>query len=378
MDLILERNAFTLYKSKKRSIMDTFKIIEQQGEHEQVLFCRNKDVGLKAIIAIHSTVLGPALGGTRMWQYSCEEQALIDVLRLSKGMTYKAAAIGLNIGGGKAVIIGDPKTMKSERLFRAFGQQINSLNGRYVTAEDVGICVEDMEYIAMETPWVTGGAKELGGSGDPSPHTVYGVFLGIKASIEHTYQTKSVDGMTVAIQGLGKVGENLALQLHKNGAKLILADIDTNRVEKIAQQTGAQIVDAKDILFVDCDILAPCALGGIFNDQSIPQLKTKIIAGAANNQLVEQRHGQMLYERGILYAPDYMINAGGLINCTVEFEGYSLEKSKLYLQKIYQNLLHIFHISDQEKIACNLAANKLAEERLEKTKVLRQFYQNKS
>ena len=355
--------------------MDIFKAIEHHGEHEQVVFCRDQKTGLKAIIAIHSTALGPALGGTRMWNYSTEEEALTDVLRLSKGMTYKAAALGLNIGGGKAIIIGDPKTMKSESLFRAFGQYVNNLGGRYITAEDLGICVEDMEYISMETPWVTGTAKELGGSGDPSPHTAYGVFLGIKAAIKHKYQTDSLEGMTVAIQGVGHVGSNLALQLYENGAKLILADIDTAQVKKLAQKTNAQIADPQEILFVDCDLLAPCAFGGVFDDKTIPKLKAKIIAGAANNQLVYEQHGQSLYDRGILYAPDYVINAGGLISCTVEFEGYSEEKSKISLRKIYDHLLHIFKISEDQNIACNLAANKFAEDRIEKIKALNHFYQ---
>ena len=354
--------------------MGIFEVIEKYGEHEQVVFCRNKDANLRAIIAIHSTALGPALGGTRMWNYGCEKDALIDALRLSKGMTYKAAALGLNIGGGKAVIIGDSKTMKSEALFRAFGQYVNSLSGRYVTAEDVGICVEDMEYIAMETPWVTGMAKELGGPGDPSPHTASGVLLGIKAAIKYKYKTESLEGVTVAIQGLGHVGKDLAFKLHKSGAKLIVADIDASQVKEVAKKTHAQIVDPQEILFVKCDVLAPCALGGILNEETIPKLKTKVIAGAANNQLAHEKDGQLLYDKGILYAPDYVINAGGLINCTVEFEGYSAEKSKMYLKKIYNNLLHIFQISQEQQIACNLAANKVAEDRIKRIKSLNHFY----
>lgn len=356
--------------------MGVFEILKQQGEHEQVVFCHNKDVGLKAIIALHSTVLGPALGGTRMWNYRCEEDALLDVLRLSKGMTYKAASLGLNIGGGKAVIIGDPKTSKSEGLLRAFGQYINALGGRYVTAEDVGMSVDDMEYIAMETPWVTGVAEELGGSGDPSPHAAHGVFLGIKAAIRHKYQVDSVKGMTIAIQGVGHVGSDLALELYEQGANLILADIDAPLIKKVAQKTKAQVMDPTEILFVGCDVLSPCALGGIFDDKSIPKLKTKIIAGAANNQLVSDQHGQMLFDRGILYAPDFVINAGGLINCTYEFEGHLPEKAKSHLKKIYNNLLHIFEISENQKIGCNLAANQLAEDRLKKVQLLHHFYQN--
>ena len=354
--------------------MEIFKVIEKYGEHEQVVFCRNKEANLRAIIAIHNTALGPALGGIRMWNYSREEDALIDALRLSKGMTYKAAALGLNIGGGKAVIIGDSKTMKSEALFRAFGQYVNSLGGRYVAAEDVGMCVEDMEYVAMETPWVTGIAKELGGSGDPSPYTVSGVLLGIKAAIKHKYKTESFEGMTIAIQGLGHVGANLALQLYESGAKLILADIDTVQVKEVTKKIQAQVVDPQEILFVDCDVLAPCALGGVFNAETIPKLKTKVIAGAANNQLTHETDGQLLYDRGILYAPDYVINTGGLINCTVEFEGDSADKSQVYLKKIYNNLLHIFQISEQQQIACNLATNKIAEDRIKRIKNLSHFF----
>ena len=354
--------------------MGIFEVIEKYGEHEQIVFCRNKEANLRAIIAIHSTALGPALGGTRMWNYSCEEDALIDALRLSKGMTYKAAALGLNIGGGKGVIIGDSKTMKSEALFRAFGQYVNSLGGRYITAEDVGICVEDMEYMSMETPWVTGMAEELGGSGDPSLHTASGVLFGIKAAIKSKYNTESVEGMTIAIQGLGHVGADLAFRLHKSGAKLIVTDIDASQVKKVAQKTGAQVVDPQEILFVECDVLAPCALGSILNEKTIPKLKTKVVAGAANNQLACEEDGQLLYDRGILYAPDYVINAGGLISCTVEFEGYSAEKSKIYLKKIYNNLLHIFQISREQQIACNFAANQVAEDRIKKVKNLSYFY----
>ncbi|MCS6837581.1 MAG: leucine dehydrogenase, partial [Bdellovibrionaceae bacterium] len=304
--------------------MGTFEIIEKYGEHEEVVFCYDKTVGLKAIIAIHNTTLGPALGGTRMWDYKSEEEALIDVLRLSKGMTYKAAASGLNLGGGKAVIIGNPKTQKSEALFRAFGQFVNSLNGRYITAEDVGTCVTDMEHIFMETPWVTGIPKEFGGSGDPSPYTAHGVLMGIKAAVAFHLKTDSLRGIRVAVQGLGHVGYHLVGYLIQEGAQILASDIDPEKVEKVKKEyPQVTIVSPQEILFSACEVLAPCALGGIVNDETIPKLKCKIIAGGANNQLLERRHGDHLKELGILYAPDYVINAGGLINVVVELEGYS-------------------------------------------------------
>ncbi len=360
--------------------MSIFQVIEQQGEHEQVIFCHNKKVNLKAIIAIHSTILGPALGGIRIWPYASDEQALIDVLRLSKCMTYKAAVSGLKLGGGKSVIIGDPQKIKSEALFRAFGQYIHSLNGRYIAAEDVGTCVEDMKYIHRETPWVAGTAQELGGSGDPSPYTAHGVLMGIKAALKHQYQISHLDGITVAIQGVGHVGSYLATHLYKSGAELIISDINSSLVDQVAQETNAKVVDPKSILFTKCDVLAPCALGGLFDDKTIPQIKAKIIAGGANNQLVEERHGQILHEKGILYAPDFVINAGGLISVFSEFEKHSLQdmqsKQKMYSQKIYNNLIHIFQVSREQNVTTHKAAHQLAIDCIEKIKPLNHFYQN--
>ena len=343
--------------------MAYFETIEKHGSHEEVVFCCNPDVGLKAIIAIHNTALGPALGGTRMWNYASDEEALIDVLRLSKGMTYKAAASGLNLGGGKAVIIGDSKKIKSEALFRSFGRYVNSLNGRYITAEDVGTSVDDMEHVYAETPWVTGISKELGGSGDPSPYTAHGVLMGIKASVKEAYNTDSLKGLRIAVQGLGHVGAHLADYLYEEGAELILADIDQEKVKTVAERTSARVVNPDEILFEECDVLAPCALGGLFDDQTIPKLKTKVIAGGANNVLVEDRHGDALRELGILYAPDYVINAGGLMNVFVELEGYSPERAMAHTKKIYDNLLEIFKIAKAENVPTNKAADKRAENR---------------
>ena len=344
--------------------MFTFELIEKHGEHEEVVFCHNKDVGLKAIIGIHNTVLGPALGGTRMWNYENEEDALIDVLRLSKGMTYKASCTGLNLGGGKAVIIGDPKTQKTEALFRAFGTFINSLQGRYITAEDVGTSVRDMEYISMETPFVAGLPPVLGGSGDPSPYTAHGVFVGIKAAVQHQLKTDSLKGLRVAVQGLGNVGSHLVKYLADEGVDLVVADIDTDKVSCIAEQYGAAMADPNDIVFAECDVYAPCALGAVINDQTIDRLKCKVVAGGANNQLAESQHGKALRDLGILYAPDYVINAGGLINVCLEMEGYSKELALERTGNIYNNLMEVFKIADEKDIATHLAADAMAEQRL--------------
>ena len=303
--------------------MGSFEVISKHGDHEQVVFCNNSDVGLKAIIAIHNTQLGPALGGTRMWNYKTEDEALIDVLRLSKGMSYKASAAGLNLGGGKAVIIGDPKTQKSEALFRSFGRFVNSLNGRYITAEDVGTTVREMEYVFMETPWVTGIPKAFGGSGDPSPYTAHGVLMAIKASVKEKFGADHLKGIRIAVEGLGNVGYHLVEYLAKADANLIVADIDKEKAAKTAAKFGARLVAPEEIATVECDVFSPCALGAVINDQSIARLKTKVVCGGANNQLAEPRHGDMLREMNILYAPDYVTNAGGLMNVFVELEAIS-------------------------------------------------------
>lgn len=358
--------------------MGTFEVISKQGGHEEVIFCHDPNVGLKAIIAIHNTALGPALGGTRMWNYKTEDEALVDVLRLSKGMTYKAAAAGLNLGGGKAVIIGDPKTQKTEGLFRAFGQFVNSLNGKYITAEDVGTSVKDMEYIYMETPWVTGIPKEFGGSGDPSPYTAHGVLMGVKASAKEKFGTDSLKGMRVAVQGLGNVGYNLVKYLVEEGAKVIVADIDQGRVKKVNDQFGVEAMAPDQIVFADCDILAPCALGAVVNDQSIGKIKAKAICGGANNQLAEARHGDQLRELGILYAPDYVVNAGGLMNVFVELEGYSPERAFEKTRDVYDNVLKVFEIAKRDGVSTHVAADRLAEERITTIGRLKQRHPGKS
>ncbi|MFZ3229252.1 MAG: Glu/Leu/Phe/Val dehydrogenase dimerization domain-containing protein [Pseudobdellovibrio sp.] len=358
--------------------MSTFELLGQHGDHEQVVFCHDKSVGLKAIIAIHNTALGPALGGTRLYNYKNEDEALVDVLRLSKGMTYKAAAAGLNLGGGKAVIIGDSKTIKSEGLFRAFGQFVNSLNGRYITAEDVGTNVGDMEHIFMETPFVTGIPKDFGGSGDPSPYTAHGVLMGIKATASEKFGTDSLKGMRIAVQGLGNVGSNLVKYLVEEGAVVKIADIDQARVKLHHDKYGVEVVSPDQILFTDCDIQAPCAMGAIVNDQTITKLKCKAIAGGANNQLAQAKHGDQLRELGILYAPDYVVNAGGLMNVFVELEGYAPDRAFDKTKKVYDNVKKVFEIAKRDNIATNIAADKLAEERIATIGKLKQRHSGKS
>lgn len=354
--------------------MLTFELIEKHGEHEQVVFCHDKDCGLKAIIAVHNTTLGPALGGTRMWAYKSEEDALIDVLRLSKGMTYKASAAGLNLGGGKAVIIGDPKKDKTEAMFRTFGAYVNSLNGKYITAEDVGTTVNDMAYVFMETPYVTGIPVSFGGSGDPSPFTAHGVLMGIKASVKEKLKTDSLKGVRVAVQGLGNVGYHLVEYLVKEGAVVSITDIDKEKVKKTADKFQLTAVDPDQIVTSECDVFAPCALGAVVGDSNISKLKCKIIAGGANNQLAEHRHGDQLMELGILYAPDYVINAGGLMNVFVELEGYSRERAFEKTSQVYENLMQVYRIASAEKIATHRAADRLAETRIKSIANLRQHH----
>lgn len=351
----------------QNSSFPTFELIESYG-HEQVVFCSNKELGLKAIIGIHNTTLGPALGGTRMWNYTSDHEALVDVLRLSRGMTYKAAVAGLNLGGGKAVIIGDSRTQKSEALFRAFGRFVEGLSGRYITAEDVGTNVKDMEYIMMETRHVTGIPIEVGGSGDPSPVTAYGTYVGIKACINEVYGSDSLKGKKVVIQGAGgNVGKHLCKYLHQEGAVLFVNDLFEDKLKPIADEFKAQVVSGDDVYSVDADVFSPAALGGIINDETIPKLKVKIIAGAANNQLgEEEKHGQMLKEREILYAPDYVINSGGLINVYNELEGYNRERALKQASGIYDIVKKVIEISKKENIPTEEASKKMAEERINK------------
>jgi leucine dehydrogenase len=348
--------------------MDFFQQMVEMG-HERVLFCSNPDVGLQAIIAVHSTVLGPGLGGCRMWPYGSTEEAMLDVLRLSRGMTYKAAAAGLNLGGGKAVIIGDAKKEKTEELFRAFGRYVESLNGFYITAEDVGTSTEDMEVVHHETRWVTGLPPEAGGGGDPSPVTAFGTLQGIKAAVQHL-GGDSLKGCSVAVQGLGSVGFNLARFLRDEGAKVFGTDIDPETTTRAREELGVEIVPIDEILEVECDVVAPCALGAVMNDESIPKLRCRIVAGAANNQLKEDRHGQELHDRGILYAPDYVINAGGLINVYNELVGYNREVAMRMARGIFANMARLFEIARAQSIPTYLAADRLAEERIARVKGL--------
>ncbi|WP_342525493.1 Glu/Leu/Phe/Val dehydrogenase [Chryseomicrobium sp. FSL W7-1435] len=356
--------------------MEIFKYMETY-DYEQLIFCQDKTSGLKAIIAIHDTTLGPALGGTRMWNYATEEEAIEDALRLAKGMTYKNAAAGLNLGGGKTVIIGDPLKDKNEEMFRAFGRFIQGLNGRYITAEDVGTTVADMDLIHEETNYVTGISPAFGSSGNPSPVTAYGVYMGMKAAAMEAFGSDSLAGKKVAVQGVGNVAYKLCEFLHEEGAILTVADINQVSVDRAVNEFGATQVDVSEIYSQDVDIFAPCALGAIINDETIPQLKAKVVAGAANNQLKEPRHGDKLNELGIVYAPDYVINSGGVMNVADELNGYNRERAMKRVEGIYDTIARIFEISRTEGIASYAAADRLAEDRIARmAKSRRQFLQN--
>lgn len=330
--------------------------------HEQLLFCSDNETGLKAIIAVHNTVLGPALGGTRMWAYNNEMEALNDVLRLSRGMTYKNAISGLNLGGGKAVIIGDARSMKSEALFRRFGKFVHSLAGKYITAEDVGISPIDMSYVAMETPHVVG---LPGKSGDPSPVTAFGVYMGIKACAKQQFGSDSLAGKKVAVQGVGHVGEYLVKHLTSEGADVTITDIHEDTLKRVSEAYGTKVVGLNDIYDVDMDIYAPCALGATVNDETLSRLKCSIIAGAANNQLAkEQVHGKIVMDKGIIYAPDFAINAGGVINCYSEVKALPMQWGMQKAEEIYTTISNIVSRSKTEGIPTYQIANKMAEERI--------------
>jgi leucine dehydrogenase len=351
----------------------------QSYEHEQIVICSEPSIGLKAIIAVHDTTLGPALGGVRMWPYNNEQEAIRDVLRLSRGMTYKAAISGLNLGGGKAVIIGDPRKEKNESLFRAFGKYVDSLGGRYITAEDVGINVQNMEWVRMETKYVSGLPKAIGGSGDPSPVTAFGVYQGMKACAQKAYGSDSLGGKKISIQGAGHVSSHLAKFLRNEGAELFICDIYEDKVNELAKEVGAEVVDPDDIYGIDVDIFSPCALGGVVNDDTIDHFNCDIIAGAANNILEEEKkHGQMLLDNGILYAPDYVINAGGLINVASELEGYNEERAHDQASKIYDTILDILNYSEENDTPSYVASNILAEERINKVGQIHQIYTSDS
>lgn len=339
----------------------------QQLEHEQVVFCHDPNSGLNAIIAIHNTTLGPALGGTRLWNYASHEEGVVDALRLSRGMTYKAAISGLNLGGGKAVIIGDAAKVKSESLWRRYGKFVNSLNGKYITAEDVNTSARDMEYIRLETQHVTGVPEYMGGSGDPSPFTAYGVFVGMKASAKKAWGNDDLAGKKVLVQGVGHVGQYLVGHLVEAGADVYIADISDAKLKQTTDKfQKVKVINNNDIFNMEMDIYAPCALGATVNTESIAKMKCAVIAGAANNQLAEEDvHGPMLIEKGIIYAPDFLINAGGLVNVSAELDGYNRERVMNQVEQIYDRTLEIFHLTEEEKIHTQAAAMKIAQRRID-------------
>ncbi len=337
--------------------------------HEQIVFCNDKDTGLKAIIGIHNTILGPALGGTRMWDYENEWEALNDVLRLSRGMTFKSAITGLNLGGGKAVIIGNAKTQKTPELMKRFGEFVHSLSGKYITAEDVGMTTEDMDIVRDVTPYVTGISESRGGAGNPSPITAYGVFMGMKAAAKFQYGSDVLEDRSVFVQGIGHVGEALVEHLVNEGAKVTIADINQERLEEVRSKYGATIYGGNDIYSEPMDIYAPCALGATINDDTIYKLKAKIVAGAANNQLAEEnKHGEILQERGIVYAPDFLINAGGIINVYAELENYDRQEIMRKTENIFNTTLEILDNAKVNNITTHTAALNIARERIETRK----------
>jgi leucine dehydrogenase len=339
------------------------------SSHEQVVFCQDNKTGLKAIIAIHDTTLGPALGGTRMWDYNQEKDAVTDVLRLSRGMTFKAAITGLKLGGGKAVILGDAKTQKNEALMRRFGVFVNSLNGKYITAEDVGMSTEDMRFVKMETNFVTGIPIEMGGGGDPSPVTAFGVYMGMKAAAKYKWGSDSLKNRTVLVQGVGHVGENVVKHLTEEGANVIINDINKDNIKRVCELFNPKVVGSDNIYETEMDIYSPCALGATLNDNTIYKLKCEIIAGAANNQLDDEvKHAEILKDLGILYAPDFLINAGGLINVYSELNGYDRELALNQTKKIYDTTLEIFEKAEKESITTHNAALIIAQERINSAK----------
>ncbi len=341
--------------------MEIFELLAGH-DHEQLVFCHEPSSGYRGMIAIHNTTLGPALGGTRYWHYKSEHDAVIDALRLSRGMTYKAAVAGLALGGGKAVVMADHGTEEREAIFRAHGRFVESLKGRYITAEDVGTSPADMDYIHLETEHVVG---LQGRSGDPSPVTSYGVYRGVKACAKTVFGSDSLAGKTIAVQGCGHVGYNLCRFLYEEGARLVVTDIDTEKVKRAVEDFRARAVGLDEIYGVQAEIFSPCALGAVINDTTVKQLKVRIVAGGANNQLAEERHGDMLEEKGILYAPDYVINAGGLINVNSELEGWSAERAERKAGEIYDTLLRLFALAKEEGLPTYRAADRLAERRIE-------------
>ena len=343
--------------------MEILEYMETNG-HEQLLICHEPSQGLRAFIAIHDTTLGPGCGGLRVWPHASEDDAIMDVLRLSRAMTYKSAVAGLNLGGAKALIMADPRTDKNEAMLRAFGRHVDSLGGRYVTTEDVGMTPRDLEYIAEETEHVVGLPESLGGSGDTSLMTGLGVYLGMKAAAKATWGDDSLSGRTVAIQGFGHVGSNTARHLLEEGAQLVVTDIYESARQSAADM-GATVVAPDAIYDTECDIFSPCALGGVLNEETIPRLRCRIVAGGANNQLLTNSDGDLLKERGITYAPDYVINAGGIINVASEIGGvYRKDRALELTKRIYQTSLDVIETARAEGITTNAAAARIAERRI--------------
>ena len=357
-----------------QSLNSIFNQLETCG-HQKVVYCSDPDTGLRAIIAIHDTTLGPAIGGTRMWSYKSEQEALQDVLRLSKNMTYKASIAGLNLGGGMAVIIGDSRKDKTEALLRKFGRFIKNLNGEFITAEDVGTNPRDMEYIRMETEHVTGVPETMGGSGDPGPVAAMGVYMGMKAAIKELYGNDSIAGRSVIVQGIGHVGEQLVKLLREENAKVYVSDINDDRKRQVSKKYGAEAISNNSIFDIGADIYAPCAMGATINTQTINKLQCAIIAGSANNQLQDEAlHGQMLLDKGILFAPDYVISAGGIINCYSELMGYSKKRTLQLTENIYDATRNVLKLSKAENISTIDAANKIAEKRIADIKKVKSTY----
>ena len=352
--------------------MGVFDAIGDRG-HEEVVFGSDPASGLKSIIAIHSTALGPALGGTRFFPYGSDDEALEDVLRLAKAMALKAAAAGLDLGGGKAVIIGDSRKMKSERLWRAYGRVVDSLRGRYITAEDVGTDANDMEMIRRETRWVVGVPVEEGGSGDPSPATARGLVAATRAVFKFMHGSEDMSGRTVAVLGVGKVGSDLVRRFIEAGAKVTVADVYPPAIERATKAFKVDVVSAEDIVEVECDVFAPCSMGGTFDETTIPRLRCEAIVGSANNQLSTPEDAERIAERDILYAPDFVVNGGGLINVSEELRGYTAEKAAAHVDKVYDNTMRVLEAARERGVTPNVAAVDLAEERIRDIGNLRLF-----
>ena len=356
--------------------MDAIFNYMEKYDYENLFFCQDRELNFKAVIAIHDTTLGPATGGCRMWdRYAGEMDAVEDALRLARGMTYKYAAAGVNLGGGKAIIIGDPKRTDREPVFRVLGKFINRLGGKYITGEDVGTTLQDMEYIRMETEYVVTLPTYLGGAGDIAPMTAYGTIRAMQACCSRIYGSDSVEGKRVTVQGLGAVGHNVVAQLHELGARIVVTDIDPEKVNAMAVKYGVTTAAPEEIFDVECDIFCPCALGKVVNDETLKRLKCKIICGSANNQLAEERHGHKLEEQGMVYAPDYITNAGGTIYDTdrLEVGDVSHERGRAKVARIYENIQRVFEIADRDKIPTYLAADRMAEERIQRIAEVKKY-----